>query len=104
MLDLLTNRGMTKTDILHTAESLFHDHVPAKAIGSPPAGSTAATHRGSARRWTPALGPSTDFRFNSMAELARGASAGDPSEGVSPATLEARTDAVVIPVTALSFS
>ena len=31
MLDQLAARGVDKTDILHTAQSLFHDHVPATA-------------------------------------------------------------------------
>ena len=33
MLAKLATLGIGKHDILHTAESLFHDHVPAKRIG-----------------------------------------------------------------------
>src|SRR3954452_24061255 len=33
MLEHLAGRGVPKGDILHTAQSLFHDHVPAKKIG-----------------------------------------------------------------------
>lgn len=33
MLDQLAARGVDKTHILHTAQSLFHDHVPATAAG-----------------------------------------------------------------------
>ena len=35
MLEKLDARGIGKGDILHTAESLFHDHGPANASGSP---------------------------------------------------------------------
>ncbi|GBD43828.1 hypothetical protein HRbin40_01310 [bacterium HR40] len=33
MLERLAERGIAKERILHTAQSLFHDHVPAKAAG-----------------------------------------------------------------------
>jgi len=33
MLEKLTGLGLTKRDILHTAQSLYHDHEPAGAIG-----------------------------------------------------------------------
>jgi 2-haloacid dehalogenase len=33
MLNALVERGIAKGDILHTAQSLFHDHVPATAAG-----------------------------------------------------------------------
>ncbi|HTI82547.1 MAG TPA: haloacid dehalogenase type II [Acetobacteraceae bacterium] len=33
MLDRLSRLGHARTDILHTAQSLFHDHVPAKQFG-----------------------------------------------------------------------
>jgi len=33
MLDRLAEMGLGKADILHTAQSLFHDHAPAKKFG-----------------------------------------------------------------------
>jgi len=33
MLEALAHKGINKSDILHTAESLFHDHVPANRHG-----------------------------------------------------------------------
>ncbi|ESR25912.1 haloacid dehalogenase type II [Lutibaculum baratangense] len=71
MLKNLARVGIAKGDILHTAESLFHDHVP-------------ATRHGLARCWiyrrhdkegfgatmNPGDMPKVDFRFTSMAELA----------------------------------
>ena len=33
MLDKLAGMGIAKAAILHTAQSLFHDHAPAKALG-----------------------------------------------------------------------
>jgi len=33
MLDVLAGMGVTKGDILHTAQSLYHDMVPARAMG-----------------------------------------------------------------------
>ena len=72
MLEKLATLGIAKAEILHTAESLFHDHVP-------------ASRHGLARCWIyrrhvqqgfgatmhPGDMPAVDFRFNSMAELAQ---------------------------------
>ncbi|HZP21332.1 MAG TPA: haloacid dehalogenase type II [Bauldia sp.] len=71
MLAKLEQRGIAKADILHTAESLFHDHVPAKKVGL----ATAWIHRrhaeeGSGATLALAEPPKTDFRFTSMAALA----------------------------------
>jgi 2-haloacid dehalogenase len=71
MLDHLSDLGLARTDVLHTAESLFHDHVPAKAHHL----STCWIYRRHAQEgfgatMDPGNRPSTDFRFNSMAELA----------------------------------
>ena len=71
MLDKLKTIGIAKSDILHTAESLFHDHGP-------------ANHHGLASCWiyrrvgkegfgatmNPGIMPEINFRFTSMAELA----------------------------------
>jgi len=72
MLAKLETIGIQKQDILHTAESLFHDHTP-------------ANHHGLASCWIyrrydqkgfgatmdPGKMPRYDFRFNSMAELVK---------------------------------
>jgi len=67
------DEGLERSDILHTAQSLFHDHVQAKAHGLANAwidrqhlsesGSWGATAKVKER-------PKTDFRFFSMAEMA----------------------------------
>ena len=71
MLQNIAALGLRKTDLLHTAESLFHDHAP-------------ANHHGIANCWIyrrhndegygatmdPGTMPGIDFRFNSMADLA----------------------------------
>jgi len=72
MLAKLETIGIQKQDILHTAESMFHDHTP-------------ANHHGLASCWIyrrydqkgfgatmdPGKMPRYDFRFNSMAELVK---------------------------------
>lgn len=71
MIDLLGKAGIQKTDILHTAESLYHDHVPGNAAGL----AGAWIHRrhgkeGFGATHVPATEPTYDFRFISMAEMA----------------------------------
>ncbi len=70
MLENLERLGIAKGDILHTAESMFHDHAPANAFGlancwiyrrHDKQGFGATMHPGDM--------PSYDFRFNSMADL-----------------------------------
>jgi 2-haloacid dehalogenase len=71
MIDALARSGHTKRDILHTAQSLYHDHAPANAVGlrsawidrhgaSPGGGATPP----------PPAGVHWDFRVGSMAEFA----------------------------------
>ena len=60
-----------KDDILHTAESLFHDHGPANAIGL----ASCWIHRrhgkeGSGATMVPEKAPRYDFRFTSLGEMA----------------------------------
>lgn len=72
MLACLARRGLAKSDILHTAESMFHDHGPANRLGL----ANCWIHR---RHDSPSFGatmppgqvPRTDFRFPSMEALAR---------------------------------
>jgi 2-haloalkanoic acid dehalogenase type II len=71
MLSHLDERGFGKTAILHTAESLFHDHVPANAFGL----ASCWIYRrhgqeGFGATRNPGAMPRLDFRFNSLAELA----------------------------------
>ncbi|MEM9062227.1 MAG: haloacid dehalogenase type II [Pseudomonadota bacterium] len=71
---IATDLGIEAGDILHTAQSMFHDHVPAKAAGLDCAwidrqnlaegGSWGATAVVENR-------PGVDFRFRSMMEMAR---------------------------------
>lgn len=72
MLDKLGARGIGKQRILHTAESLFHDHKPANAVGL----ASCWIYRrhaqaGFGATMNPGEQPTVNFRFNSMAELAK---------------------------------
>lgn len=72
MLSKLETLGIHKHDILHTAESLFHDHAPANEQGL----ASCWIHRrheqeGFGATMTPAQPPKYDFRFNSLADLVR---------------------------------
>ncbi len=71
MLEKLASLGIEKHQVLHTAESMFHDHVPARRHGLASCwiyrrhdqeGFGATMHPGDM--------PEVDFRFRSMAELA----------------------------------
>jgi FMN phosphatase YigB (HAD superfamily) len=71
MLEKLGQLGIVKNEILHTAESLFHDHAPANAFGL----ANAWIHRrheqgGFGATRNPGKQPRTRFRFTSMAEMA----------------------------------
>ena len=72
MLTKMAARGIGKHEILHTAESMFHDHGPANRLGLKSCwifrrheqeGFGATMHPGEMPRY--------DFRFDSLAELAR---------------------------------
>lgn len=72
MLDKLRTISVTKVEILHTAESMFHDHAPANKYG------LASCHiyrrhqqEGFGATMTPDKIPEFQFRFNSMGEMAR---------------------------------
>ena len=71
MLDHLAKLGHAKDDILHTAQSLFHDHAPAKEFGLACAWIDRRHERtGWGATMPPADGTRYDFRFTSMAEMA----------------------------------
>jgi 2-haloacid dehalogenase len=72
MLEKLLTIGVVKHEVLHTAESMFHDHEPANKIG------LANCHiyrrhdkEGFGATMTPAQSPTYKFQFNSMAELVK---------------------------------
>ena len=72
MLEALERRGIAKHEILHTAESMFHDHAPANKHGL----ANCWIYRrhdqeGFGATMNPGDMPSYDFRFNSMADLVR---------------------------------
>lgn len=72
MLAKLEGRGVAKSQILHTAESLFHDHATANTFGL----ASCWIHRrhdreGFGATMDPGAMPQVDFRFTSMAEFAR---------------------------------
>lgn len=71
MLRLLKGRGYEKSDILHTAESMFHDHAPANRHGL----ASAWIYRryeqeGFGATMNPGEMPRYDFCFHSMGEMA----------------------------------
>ncbi len=71
MLDHLAELGIAKSDILHTAQSLFHDHTPAKALGLASAWiDRRHASGGFGATMAPPAGASYDFRFTSMADFA----------------------------------
>ncbi len=69
---LAADFGFEKRDILHTAQSLFHDHAPANEFGL---ASAWIDRRHAEAGWgatkAPAGAPKYDFRFNSMIDLAK---------------------------------
>lgn len=70
MLDRLAGMGIPKSAILHTAQSLFHDHAPAKAVGL---GRCWIDRRmgeeGSGATKAPDEVPDVHFHYGSMAAL-----------------------------------
>lgn len=71
MLSMLKSRGYEKSDILHTAESMFHDHAPANRHGL----SSCWIYRrheqeGFGATMHPGEMPHYDFCFHSMSEMA----------------------------------
>ncbi len=72
MFDKLKTLGVDKADILHTAESMFHDHGPANRHGL----ASCWIYRrfeqeGFGATMNPGDMPRYDFRFNSMADLVK---------------------------------
>jgi 2-haloalkanoic acid dehalogenase type II len=70
MIARLADHGFGKKDILHTAESLFHDHAPANGQSL----ASCWIHRrheqgGYGATVNPGTLPHTDFRFTAMSEM-----------------------------------
>jgi 2-haloacid dehalogenase/putative hydrolase of the HAD superfamily len=71
MLEGLDQAGIGKGDLLHVAQSLFHDHVPANRLGIASAWiDRRHDKQGSGATVLPEPLPHYDFRFTSMGELA----------------------------------
>jgi len=72
MLDRLNALGHGRGEVLHTAQSLFHDHAPAKRVGL---ASAWIDRRHGQEGWGAAMPPPSgtgyEFRFTSLAEMAR---------------------------------
>ena len=72
MLSHLKISGIEKSDILHTAESMFHDHKPANHVGL----ASCWIYRrhqdqGFGATMNPGAMPKYDFKFTSMGEFAK---------------------------------
>ena len=71
MLETLARQGINKSDILHTAESMFHDHGTANKFGLSNCWIYRRHEReGFGATMNPGEMPTYDFCFNSMADLA----------------------------------
>ena len=71
MLARLAEQGIASEQILHTAQSLYHDHIPAKRLGL----STCWIHRragqaGHGATRPPEVDVTADFRFATLGEMA----------------------------------
>jgi len=71
MLKHLDESGVRQQDILHTAQSLFHDHGPAKQMGLNSAWIDRRHDQGGWGATMPAPDSSYDFRFTSMAQMVK---------------------------------
>jgi 2-haloalkanoic acid dehalogenase type II len=70
LLAHLAQRGIAKTDILHTAQSLFHDHAPAKRFSLTSAWiDRRADQQGWGATMAPPEGADYDFRFPTLAAM-----------------------------------
>jgi 2-haloacid dehalogenase len=74
LIERLAEDGVQKSDVLHVAQSLFHDHAPANAIGL---ASAWIDRRHGATGWgatsPPPPGVRYDYCFRSLAELVEAA-------------------------------
>jgi 2-haloacid dehalogenase len=71
LLEQLAQSGVGKPDILHTAQSLFHDHVPARRLGLASAWiDRRHAQQGYGATMPPPEDAAYDFRFDSLAAMA----------------------------------
>ena len=71
LLDRLGEAGIAKDELLHTAQSLFHDHAPANRMGIASAWIDRRHDKaGSGATVVPDPMPQFDFRFTSLGEMA----------------------------------
>lgn len=71
LLARVDEMGISRDRLLHVAQSLFHDHVPAKAAGLPTVWiDRRAGKDGAGATPIPDNAPTPDWRFTSMAEFA----------------------------------
>ncbi|HET9429327.1 MAG TPA: haloacid dehalogenase type II [Allosphingosinicella sp.] len=66
----LAGEGIEKKEILHVAQSLFHDHVPANRIGLASAWIDRRSGTGGGATPEPEAGVRYDFRFETLEQLA----------------------------------
>ncbi|MCX4160309.1 MULTISPECIES: haloacid dehalogenase type II [Paraburkholderia] len=72
LLEKLGDRGIRKEKILHTAESLFHDHKPANELGLASCWiNRRHAKQGFGATLNPGTQPTFDFRFDSMGDLVK---------------------------------
>ena len=72
MLAKLKTIGIEKNQILHTAESLFHDHVPANELGLASCWiDRRHGQEGSGAAMSLAHAPRYDFRFESLGDFVK---------------------------------
>ena len=72
MIEKLEGIGVRREKVLHTAESMFHDHKPANDHGLKSCWIYRRhAQRGFGATMDPGQMPHVDFKFNSMLELAR---------------------------------
>jgi 2-haloacid dehalogenase len=70
MLSMLTSLGIDQSGILHTAESLYHDHAPANRLGLKSCWiCRRCGQEGFGATMPPGPMPTYDFRFTSMADM-----------------------------------
>ncbi len=74
LTEQLTARGIAKGQILHTAQSLLHDHGPAQAAGLATAWIDRGRSAGGGATAAPPPGVRWNFRFETLADMAAAAS------------------------------
>lgn len=70
LLEQLAGMGIAQGQILHTAQSLYHDHAPAQQVGLARAWIDRRGSEGWGATTPPPAGVTWDFRFPSLAALA----------------------------------